>query len=103
MDEVMRTKLLLIREQLLAEGVVIVGIFGSRARGDFRPNSDLDILYRLEDAFYEKNSSWGGVGRIEEIRNEIEALLGLAVDLADLDALRQGARDSILPEIIYVA
>jgi predicted nucleotidyltransferase len=37
-----------VRPELEAEGVAHLGIFGSRARGDGRPDSDLDILLDLD-------------------------------------------------------
>ena len=35
---------------LRAEGVTRLAIFGSRARGDARPDSDLDVLIDVDDA-----------------------------------------------------
>jgi predicted nucleotidyltransferase len=34
---------------LKAEGVTKLAIFGSRARGDARPDSDLDVLIEIDD------------------------------------------------------
>lgn len=36
-----------LRPQFHAEGVSHLSIFGSRARGDFRPDSDLDLLLEV--------------------------------------------------------
>lgn len=46
-DEIV-AKLRQVRPELEAEGVTHLGIFGSRARGDDRPDSDLDILLDLD-------------------------------------------------------
>jgi uncharacterized protein len=35
-------------EAIKAEGVTSLAIFGSRARGDYRPDSDLDVLIEVE-------------------------------------------------------
>lgn len=38
---------------LRAKGVTRLAIFGSRARGDFREDSDLDVLIDVDDAKFE--------------------------------------------------
>lgn len=35
-------------EEIRAEGVTALAIFGSRARGDARPDSDLDVLIEVD-------------------------------------------------------
>jgi uncharacterized protein len=40
-------KIVSAREALESEGVTHVAFFGSRARGDFRPDSDVDILLEV--------------------------------------------------------
>jgi predicted nucleotidyltransferase len=86
-----------------AEGFVILGIFGSRARGDNKPDSDLDILYRLSPEFLERYPGWNSTARVDEIKHELAELIGLDIDLADRDALRPLAQRFILPETLYVA
>lgn len=103
MDDQLLEKVQRFKKRFEKDGFVILGIFGSRARGDDQPESDIDLLFRLEDSFYLNHPLWGGVGRIEEIRAELQASFGFAVDLADLEALRPSAREFILSETIYVA
>lgn len=87
----------------LSEGFVILGIFGSRARGDHQPDSDLDILYRLEDRFYDRHPGWSAAARLQEIREELCDRIGLEVDLANEGALHAVGKKYILPETVYVA
>ena len=84
------------------EGLVILGVFGSRARGDNDPDSDLDVLYRLDDRFYQRYPGWEAVGRLNEIRLELESQLGLTIDMANADALHSVSRKHILPDTVYV-
>lgn len=59
--------------------VSYAGIFGSRARGDNRPDSDLDIVVR----FKKDPTLFGLVG----INNELTDALGVEVDLVMEDGM----------------
>lgn len=102
MDKDLRASLLAAKHRYEPEGFVILGIFGSRARGDHGPNSDLDILYQLEQGFYDRYRGWEAAGRLEDIRIELESLMGLAVDIANADSLMTVGKKHILPETVYV-
>lgn len=43
------TRIRALQDRLASEGVTHVAMFGSRARGDHRPESDLDVLIEVED------------------------------------------------------
>jgi predicted nucleotidyltransferase len=51
---------------LRAEGVTKLAIFGSRARGDARPDSDLDVLIDVDPAARFSLLNLSGVGLIVE-------------------------------------
>ena len=61
--------------------VVHVSVFGSRARGDYTDNSDLDLLIKFNSDFTSSQyfNFW----------DEIESVLGLSVDILSPDALLQ--------------
>ena len=63
--------------------VRIFGLFGSRARGDARPGSDLDVAYRwlFEDE--------GNLFDLGGVWHEINAEFGLPVSLVDWDHARE--------------
>jgi len=91
-----------LKKRYAAEGFIILGIFGSFARGDETENSDIDILYEMTELFLGKYPAWDAYARIEDIKAEIEAALGRKVDLADKNALREVGKKYILPEVVYV-
>ncbi|GMU77262.1 MAG: nucleotidyltransferase [Acidimicrobiia bacterium] len=69
-----------------------VAIFGSVARGDERPGSDIDFLVELEpDA---------RPIEILSIGVELEEALGVKVDVGTPMALRERLRDEVLPEAV---
>lgn len=66
-------------------------VFGSTARGDVLPDSDVDILYELQPG---ARLGW----RMEELADELSAVLGRTVDLVSRIALHERLRDSVLAE-----
>ena len=74
-------------------------LFGSAARGELQPESDLDFLY-----VFEPDARWGW--EIVEMQEELEAITGRAVDLVSLRAVRNGhnvlRRNAILQDALPV-
>ena len=83
------------REDLRAFGVRELSLFGSVARGDFGPESDVDLLVDLD----EEVSLFG----MSRLKWRLEALLGRRVDLVDMEGLRPQFRDEIIAEAIHAA
>jgi predicted nucleotidyltransferase len=67
-----------------------VRVFGSRARGDARPDSDLDLLVRFEKG----RSLLDLVGT----KLALEGLLGVKVDVVSEPGLSRYIRDQVLAE-----
>lgn len=69
-----------------------VKVFGSVARGEERPGSDIDFLVELEP----------GVRPFEllALGAELEELLGVEVDVGTPESLRAGLRDEVLAEAV---
>ena len=76
-----------------------LGLFGSALRDDFRPDSDLDLLVEFEPG------ARVSLFTLADIRDELSALLGRAVDLVPRDGLKPVIRDSVLAGelVLYVA
>jgi predicted nucleotidyltransferase/DNA-binding XRE family transcriptional regulator len=67
-----------------AHGASNVRIFGSVARGEERPGSDLDVLIDLEPS--------SGLFTLMRLERDLEALLGVDVDVIPADSIKPGAR-----------
>lgn len=72
-------------------GIAELRIFGSRARGTARPDSDIDILYTLQPG---RRLGW----EIEQLAGELGELFGRQVDLLSMRALHPLLRESVLAE-----
>jgi predicted nucleotidyltransferase len=75
-----------------AHGVAITGVFGSVARGDDGPDSDVDLLVTLPAGM--------GLFDMGRVTNELEALLGARVDLVPAADLKPGVRKNVLAELV---
>jgi predicted nucleotidyltransferase len=84
------------REEILRiaarHGAHNVRVFGSVARGDARPDSDVDFLVEMEPG-----RSLMDVG---ELKMDLEDLLGRRVDVARPRALRAPLRDCVFSEAV---
>ena len=76
-------------------GVSRLALFGSFARGEERPDSDVDILVEFSVPV--------GLFEFVRVQRYLGHLLGRVVDLATPDALRTEMRARILQEATYVA
>ena len=91
-----------LKETLKNDGFIIDGIFGSFAREENTQDSDVDILYHLDDIFYEKYSGFTGFKKLDEIKSFISEAIGKKIDLAPKNNLSKTAQKYILNEVIYV-
>jgi predicted nucleotidyltransferase len=84
------------RDEILAladkHGAQNVRIFGSIARGDFRQESDVDILVQMQQGrtFLDLVALW----------QELEELLGRKVDVITEEGISPYLRDRILAEAV---
>jgi len=79
-----------IREIARRHGVANIRIFGSVARGDATPDSDIDFLIEVTGP----TTPWFPGGLVAEL----EELLGRRVDVVEADAVRESLREQILQE-----
>ena len=85
------------RRLLEVYGVKSIRLFGSIARGEGGPRSDVDLLVEFEP------SAHIGLFEFSRLRQELSRLLGCDVDLATPEALHKGMKEDILREAIRAA
>jgi len=87
------------REEILrlaqAHGAYNVRVFGSVARGEAGPGSDVDFLVEWD---YSRMSAWGGIG----LNTALEALLGRKVDVISQDSLHPRIKKRVLREAMLL-
>lgn len=82
------------RDELRAAGVESAALFGSTARGEARPGSDVDLVVRLAPDVVE--SGFGYFGTVDRIRGRLAEMLGVPVDLV-VEPVRRGTlRETIM-------
>ena len=83
------------RDELHQAGVKSIAIFGSVARDDARPDSDVDVLveFGVPVGFFE----------LSRLERRLADLFGCPVDLTTHGGLKRQFRDRILQEAVYAA
>lgn len=80
---------------LRAMNVASLAVFGSVARNEAGPESDVDLLIEFTCPV--------GMFHFLTVKQRLEEILGRPVDLATRAALKRQFRDTILSEAIYAA
>jgi excisionase family DNA binding protein len=73
-------------------GVRKIGVFGSAARGEAGPESDVDVLVEFEDPAFD---------RYMDLKFFLEELFGRPCDLVIEESLKEELRGSVLKEVLY--
>lgn len=80
--------------ELRALGVQRLGVFGSFARAEERPDSDVDVYLEFAPGM----KTYDNFYAVHEL---LEALLGRSIDLVTDGALRERKKRLILPTVRY--
>jgi predicted nucleotidyltransferase/DNA-binding XRE family transcriptional regulator len=80
-----------IRDAATKLGVTVLGLFGSVARGEDGPASDVDLLIDVPDGV--------GLFALGRLETELRELLGAPVDLVPLSGLKPHVRREVLAEV----
>jgi uncharacterized protein len=80
---------------LRARGVTHAALFGSRARGDNRPDSDIDIMIEIAPEAVQDVYAYVG------LKNYIAGLFTESVDVVDREALKPRVRPAATVDAVY--
>ena len=83
------------RAQLTELGVKSLSIFGSVARGEERPDSDVDILVEFQGR--------ATFDRFMDTKFYLEELLGCKVDLVTPQAIKPRMKPYVMQDLVHVA
>ena len=90
-----------IKPKLQEDGIIKLGLFGSFAKGTADIASDVDITIETTSEFV-KNSSWGGVIYLDELRERFVRKFKRQVDLCDTASMSIEKQRNLLTGVIYV-
>ena len=74
-------------------GIEFMGVFGSAARGENRPDSDVDVLVRFSP------DSRGGYFKLVEVEDLLGQRLGRKVDLVSQGGLSPYIKDRVYSDL----
>ena len=77
-------------------GVEEIGVFGSYVHGDYKPESDVDVVVEFNE------NSKTSLFDYMDIQHYLEKKLNKKVDLVTKSGIRPAFRKYILPTIVYI-
>ena len=81
--------------EIYSFGVKSLALFGSVARGEARPDSDVDLLVEFDRPV--------GLFGLVALQLRLEELLGCPVDIGTWDSLKAPVRSHVMKECVYVS
>ena len=80
--------------ELEVRGIRNLALFGSVARDEAKPESDVDILVEFDRPV--------GLFGLVELQDYLENILGCKVDLGTPDSLKEHSRQNVMEDCYYV-
>ena len=82
-------------------GVDKIGLFGSYAKENADPFSDIDIAIKLNESYLDEHDVWAYFDLLENIRETLQKRFSRKVDIFDLNSNNTPIKESILKDLIY--
>ena len=97
-------KLREVKAKYAKDGFIILGLFGSVARGEEDSFSDIDIAYKIDYNKFSKKykDGFSKILKIEDTKEELEKILQSRVDLISINSNNKLFLDRIKKDFIYV-
>lgn len=97
-------KLRELKPVLKDDGITLIGIFGSFARNEQTEQSDVDILYDIDNpkAFAKRFGGFGAFTRLEELKRLIAKSLNSKVDFVAKKSLNSVGQAYIGRDLLHV-
>jgi predicted nucleotidyltransferase len=102
MNQKILDKLKEIKPKYEKDGFIILGLFGSQARDDYTDNSDVDILYSLNDKFIQNYRGFVAFSRLTDIKEELKEYFNKNIDLCAKSGLNKIGKKYILRDLVNV-
>ena len=90
-----------IKADLLNDGIIKLGLFGSFARDEANVYSDIDIAIQKENNYLNHRSAYDYFNEVSKIKSLIKKKFHRNIDIFDLDS-NSSMRDEIIKDLIYV-
>ena len=84
-----------LQPELARRHVARIGVFGSVARGEETPQSDIDVWVEMTDE--------GDLFDLVGVKELLERVLDRGVDVVPIGGLKRDVREAILREVRYAA
>ena len=83
------------------KGIEKLGLFGSFAKNKDSITSDIDIIFKFRNDFFENGDVWEYFNTIEQLKDNISSHFHIKVDTFDNDSI-SSYKQKILKESLYV-
>lgn len=94
-------ELKILKPKYAQDGIIILGLFGSYAKGNATSTSDIDIAIKLQDDYLRTHDVWSYFNNINSLKADIHSKFGLRCDVLDMDSTSAIVKQ-IKNEVLYV-